>query len=65
MLILRKKICLILYPPFENSTIHIAIVFTPPRTQNKWTKISGLETNIFGSKMTVNSDLEFFILKFN
>ena len=32
--------------------------------KNKWAKISGLETNIFGLKMMVKSGLEFFILKF-
>ena len=29
-----------------------------------WTKISGLETNIFGLKMMAKSGLNFFILKF-
>ena len=33
-------------------------------SQNKWTKISDLKTNIFELKMMVKSGLEFFILKF-
>ena len=37
---------------------------TTQNYQNKQTKISYLETNIFELKMTVKSDLEFFILKF-
>ena len=37
---------------------------TTQNCQNKWTKISGLETNIFGLKMMVRSGLEFFISKF-
>ena len=31
---------------------------------NKWTEISSLEITIFDLKMMVESDLEFFILKF-
>ena len=34
--------------------------FTPPRTKNKWNKISGLETNIFGLKIMLKSGLDFF-----
>ena len=37
---------------------------TTQNSQNKWTKISSLETNIFELKMMVKSGLDFFILKF-
>ena len=37
---------------------------TTQNSQNKWTKISGLETNIFGLKIMVKSGVEFLILKF-
>ena len=39
-------------------------IHTTQNSQNKWTKISGLKTNIFELKMMVKSGLEFFILKF-
>ena len=37
---------------------------TTQNSQNKWTKISDLETNIFEPKVGVKSGLAFFILKF-
>ena len=37
---------------------------TTQNSQNKWTTISDIETNIFELKMMVKSGLEFFILKF-
>ena len=39
-------------------------IHTTQNSQNKWTKISDLETTIFESNMMVKSGLVFFILKF-
>ena len=42
--------------------MYILDYVTPPRTarSNKWTKISGLETNIFDLKMMLKSGPDFF-----
>ena len=54
----------------KNETIKFLIHFTlitdhtVQNSQNKWTKISDLETNIFELKVGVKSGLQFFILKF-
>ena len=50
---------------FRHRSVHTYTAYhTAQNFQNKWTKISGLETNIFELKMMVKSGLEFFVLKF-
>ena len=44
--------------------INLILNHTTQNSQNKWTKISDLETNIFELKVGVKSGIEFFILKF-
>ena len=46
-------------------SIKIIISHTTQNSQNKQTKISDLETNIFELNMVVKSGLVFFILKFD
>ena len=53
---------------YHLSTLSINLFYnllhTTQNSQNKWTKILGLETKIFDLKMMEKNGLEFFILKF-
>ena len=49
---------------FTKLVYNLVSIHTTQNSQNKWSKISDLETNIFGLKMMMKSGLEFFILKF-
>ena len=60
----RKKYATLKEQDPDGPVIIFFLYHTTQNSQNKWMKISGLETNIFGLKMMMKSGLENFILKF-